>query len=132
MAWTGAENVLLDQLVAEGSDIVMMQEKLGKSASAIRSRLQRMRVSETPLGKPVKEKKPARIKKPRPIIPLTPPRLYPIDRIGPRGCRWPMGDFPPRHPDFHFCGATIAGDGPYCPEHAKRAFGVGVRVIAAE
>jgi GcrA cell cycle regulator len=35
-------------------------------------------------------------------------------------CRWPIGD--PRHPDFHFCGATRIEGLPYCGEHSRRAW----------
>ena len=137
MAWTVAENMLLEQLVKENSDIVTMQEKLGKTNDAIRHKLKRMGVIVAAPPKPVKEKqprqkkvaveqdnvavKPARKTKPRPIIPmLNPPKLHPIEQIGPRGCHWPIGDL--RQGDFHFCGADRQGSGPYCANHAKIAF----------
>lgn len=34
-------------------------------------------------------------------------------------CRWPFGD--PVRPDFHFCGKSKVGDGPYCAFHMRRA-----------
>ena len=34
-------------------------------------------------------------------------------------CRWPIGD--PRQEGFHFCGAAVDADLPYCREHADRA-----------
>jgi GcrA cell cycle regulator len=37
-----------------------------------------------------------------------------------RSCRWPFGD--PQQPGFYFCGAVIAGDGPYCPTHRPQAY----------
>lgn len=38
--------------------------------------------------------------------------------IRPFECRWPHGD--PQRDDFTFCGAPA--EGPYCAEHARRAF----------
>lgn len=35
-------------------------------------------------------------------------------------CRWPFGD--PVRPDFHFCGKSKVGEGPYCEFHKRRAF----------
>jgi GcrA cell cycle regulator len=35
-------------------------------------------------------------------------------------CRWPFGD--PVELDFHFCGKSKVGDGPYCDFHMRRAF----------
>jgi GcrA cell cycle regulator len=142
MAWNAEQNALLDQLIAEECDIVTMQQRLGKTREAIRNKLKRMGVTVTQPAKPVKEKKPRRKKpvvaanqnesekltvvatkparKPRPILPVYPPRLYPIEKIGPQGCQWPIGDL--RQEGFHFCGADRAGSGPYCRAHAKIAF----------
>lgn len=39
--------------------------------------------------------------------------------LGAEECRWPIGE--PRRPGFHFCGCTVTV-GPYCAEHAKRAY----------
>jgi len=35
-------------------------------------------------------------------------------------CKWPLGD--PQHSDFGYCGAPVAGLGPYCAIHTKIAF----------
>lgn len=47
-------------------------------------------------------------------------------QLGPKDCKWPFGD--PRHSDFHFCGAPMAGVGPYCAAHTAEAYG-GVGVV---
>mgnify|MGYP002717409669 CR=1 FL=1 len=37
-----------------------------------------------------------------------------------RTCKWPLGD--PLAEDFHFCGADVRENGPYCAYHKKIAF----------
>jgi len=144
--WSAADNQLLDQLVAESADIVTMQKKLGKTQDSIRHKLKRMgvKVTKAPKSpKPIKllkEKPPkkVRVKKSAPAAEEdndapAKVRVYPIDRIGPRGCRWPMGDYHPTHPDFHFCGAPVKEEGkPYCKEHSQRAFGSGQPIRVPE
>jgi GcrA cell cycle regulator len=140
MAWNAEQNALLDQLIAEKCDIVTMQQKLGKTREAIRNKLKRKHIAATTPAKPAKpakQKKPVvaanqngsekltvvatkPARKPRPILPVYPPRLYPIEKISPQGCQWPIGDL--RQEDFHFCGADRQGSGPYCRAHAKIAF----------
>lgn len=62
------------------------------------------------------------VKPPAPITEedLTVVRIYPIEKIGPRGCHWPIGDV--NDPEFRFCGEDRKGIGPYCPNHMKIAF----------
>lgn len=40
--------------------------------------------------------------------------------LGAASCRWPHGD--PRDAEFHFCGHSHDGEGPYCPFHHRVAF----------
>ena len=61
--------------------------------------------------------------------------LRPLELLGSRDCRWPVGD--PKAADFKFCGKKIEADqhGPYCREHYKVAFSAYSRhgaVAAAE
>lgn len=39
--------------------------------------------------------------------------------LGPRGCKWPIGDT--REAGFHFCGADREYAGVYCEEHEVRS-----------
>lgn len=43
-----------------------------------------------------------------------------IAGLGPRSCRWPIGD--PQLPDFHFCGKTKAPGVSYCPDCVAKAY----------
>jgi GcrA cell cycle regulator len=54
--------------------------------------------------------------------PRQPKPLRPLEMLGNRDCRWPLGD--PRSPDFKFCGKRIEANqsGPYCREHHHLAF----------
>jgi GcrA cell cycle regulator len=59
--------------------------------------------------------------------------LHPLERLGHRDCRWPLGD--PRVPGFKWCGKKIEPNqnGPYCKEHHQIAFSSYSRaVVAAE
>lgn len=40
--------------------------------------------------------------------------------LGSHQCRWPIGD--PATPGFGFCGRADDGAGPYCADHARRAY----------
>lgn len=52
----------------------------------------------------------------------SPPDGAPVTvlNVGPRHCRWPIGD--PLEPGFHFCGKERAPGRPYCAEHAAIAY----------
>jgi GcrA cell cycle regulator len=54
--------------------------------------------------------------------PRQPKPLRPLELLGSRDCRWPLGD--PRSPEFKFCGKRIEPkqSGPYCQEHHRMAF----------
>jgi GcrA cell cycle regulator len=54
---------------------------------------------------------------------LGPPHS-PHPEIGPRECRFPVGD--PKDAVFFFCGAQGYRDEPYCVHHCRRAFGPGM------
>jgi GcrA cell cycle regulator len=44
----------------------------------------------------------------------------PFASIGPASCRWPHGN--PGQPEFHFCGAAVVPDRPYCDAHCAKAY----------
>lgn len=46
--------------------------------------------------------------------------LYALTDLGPRMCRWPIGD--PREKQFGFCGDNCTSGFPYCEEHARVAY----------
>lgn len=90
---------------------------LGISRDAVIGKLSRLKV---PLPGAVKARKPAA---PKPSVPppieLDPglsPAVAAILALGPRSCRWPIGD--PRVPGFRFCCAPRLVGSPYCAVHA--------------
>ena len=54
-----------------------------------------------------------------PAIPLPDGGLATVAAVGPRQCRWPMGE--PRSDGFRFCGRTVAR-GAYCVAHGAVAY----------
>lgn len=73
-----------------------------------------------------------RITKETPIQPPPQPRgdRPTLMQLRTNDCRWPYGD--PRHPDFHFCGDSKAGDGPYCAAHTAMSRGSSGQVSGGE
>lgn len=98
------------------------------TAIALPGRPAPIRLSEFSMGGHQKKMLNARIGNAIKALPIEPPPQPRGDKpglmqLGMRDCRWPYGD--PRHPDFHFCGATVPGasveDTPYCAAHAREA-----------
>jgi GcrA cell cycle regulator len=52
------------------------------------------------------------------VIPMT--RNLTLLELGPRTCRWPIGD--PQSPDFRFCGAPTESGQVYCSACSKKAY----------
>jgi GcrA cell cycle regulator len=46
-------------------------------------------------------------------------RVFDTCALSARICRWPVGD--PRQAGFGYCGAPVAGKGPYCQPHHQAA-----------
>ena len=53
--------------------------------------------------------------RPAPALEIFTMRRLTLLQLGPRTCRWPVGD--PGTPEFCFCGNTTAADRSYCPVH---------------
>ena len=49
----------------------------------------------------------------------------PMIELGPRQCRWPIGD--PQDKNFGFCGCEALPGLPYCLEHSKIAYQAATR-----
>lgn len=47
--------------------------------------------------------------------PLATSRPQPLERLGPRRCKWPIGDW--QTPGLTCCGAPAPDGGPYCAPH---------------
>jgi len=56
-------------------------------------------------------------------------RVFDAADLGPRTCRWPLGD--PSLPGFGYCGALAPGGGPYCLGHRQVAYRQRLQVRAA-
>ena len=52
-------------------------------------------------------------------FPHFPPAAAAVALLGPRGCRWPLGE--PSDAGFAFCGAARLLRGSYCALHARLA-----------
>lgn len=62
------------------------------------------------------------------FVPLPENRVYSVEHLGKKVCRWPYGD--PLEPGFYFCGTPTGADNdkePYCEHHKKQAKGKTVR-----
>lgn len=63
--------------------------------------------------------------KPRLVVVDKPPvldaagALYTLETIGPKQCRWSIGD--PQDPAFHYCAHPTHADRPYCEGHAVKS-----------
>jgi GcrA cell cycle regulator len=47
-------------------------------------------------------------------------KATPLEALGDRGCKWPMGD--PKAAGFGFCGCDRVGKGNYCEAHMRAAY----------
>lgn len=54
-----------------------------------------------------------------PAFPHFPPAAAAMASLGPRECRWPLGE--PAEEDFAFCGGVRLPGGSYCAVHARMA-----------
>ena len=141
--WGADDIAALKRFFKRGLSGTEIGAELGRSRGSILGKIHRIRHSgalpeevqrEIPatVSLPVAVEPPAREAQecmaPRtpvpPTIPLAPPsvacdRLESFLALGPRSCRFPIGD--PREEDFRFCGATTATQ-PYCEHHARIAF----------
>jgi GcrA cell cycle regulator len=111
---------------------------LGVSKNSVIGKMRRMRekgvVLETHFGQQPKANampaapkskvvplKPRRgLPPPDPVRPEPPLEIFTMRRLsllelGPRSCRWPVGD--PGTPEFAFCGNVTDADRTYCPAH---------------
>ncbi|HVI33763.1 GcrA family cell cycle regulator [Phenylobacterium sp.] len=134
LRWTGDRVTALRTLWAEGRSAAEIARSLGGvTRNAVLGKVWRLGLCG---GRSHPPPKPAR---PRPGPPRRTARARPSARagvpsapgpevgpglvarlldLGPRQCRWPMGD--PRSPGFAFCGREAAC-GPYCRAHAQAA-----------
>jgi len=147
--WTPEEDSIIIDMVNDNKTVNDISAFLNKTTSSVHGRIRRMREAGKLTASPsvtvrvkkpkvAKEKKPTVAKEKKPTVVKTvakerkakkppepkvidPETLHPLERLGSRDCRWPFGD--PRRKGFRFCGQKIEnGNGPYCREHAQKAF----------
>jgi GcrA cell cycle regulator len=131
--WTEIRIELLRQLWDRGLAASAIARQLGGGISrcAVIAKVHRLTLARrVRLHGPVPPKKPPA--KPRgkilqgPLIVAKPSKPRPpvmrrlvLTELGPRHCRWPVGN--PASADFFFCGADREAP-PYCPYHTRVAF----------
>jgi GcrA cell cycle regulator len=140
MSWTPERIDLLRGLLAGGATASQAGKALGATRNAIIGKAHRMGFamrSQNTGGfrerAPVKAARPPRNTPPKPRSgPTRAPRVTPgemrtialiCEPVGlldllPTSCRWPVAE----DGGHLFCGARMAGDGPYCDGHARIAF----------
>lgn len=144
MSWTDERVSVLKKLWGEGHTAAEIAKELGGvTRNAVIGKAHRLKLSgrvspiqqnKKPANKPIErkvEKKSTQIaSKTSPVVPLAPvekkrEKLYGLTDLGPRMCRWPIGD--PREQEFGFCGDGSMSGLPYCAEHAKAAYQAATR-----
>lgn len=139
MSWTDDRVEILKKLWGEGKTAAEIAKELGGvTRNAVIGKAHRLKLSNrvSPIQqnkKPVAAK-PAVEKKPKKKIiseDENRERVSLID-LGPRQCRWPIGD--PQEENFGFCGDHLMPGLPYCAEHAKVAYQAATRnrILKAE
>lgn len=156
MSWTDERVTLLKKLWVEGRTAAEIAKELGGvTRNAVIGKAHRLKLSNrvSPIqqnkkpvaGKPVDrkgEKKAAQViasaassvsnDAGSPAVSTHREKLYALTDLGPRMCRWPVGD--PREKAFGFCGDSCVSGLPYCAEHAKVAYQAATRsrILQAE
>lgn len=141
MSWTDERVALLKKLWVEGKTAAEIAKELGGvTRNAVIGKAHRLKLSNrvSPIQqnkKPVHKAQPAPPpeKKIHKIIEQDNHRKgIALLELGPRMCRWPLGD--PRDENFSFCGGGSIEGLPYCADHAKVAYQAAgrSRVLQAE
>jgi len=151
MSWTDDRVAILKKLWGEGHTAAEIAKELGGvTRNAVIGKAHRLKLSgrvspiqqnKKPANKSVEPKSEKRIVQVVPKVaspsavkapaPAAPPvekkrdKLYALTDLGPRMCRWPIGD--PREEEFGFCGDESHTGLPYCTEHAKAAYQAATR-----
>jgi GcrA cell cycle regulator len=132
MSWTDERVVLLKKLWGEGKTAAEIAKELGDvTRNAVIGKAHRLKLSSrvSPIQQNAKKVQPKAANEGK-----RPPRRVANDALmasikvkrvsladlGPRMCRWPLGD--PQEDDFSFCGCEIVPSLPYCLDHAKVAY----------
>lgn len=139
MSWTDDRVELLTKLWTEGKTAAEIAKTLGGvTRNAVIGKAHRLKLSNrvSPIQQNKKPAAPANTqnvpaskaekKKVKEIIEERPTGdgIQLMD-LGPRMCRWPIGD--PREEGFGFCGCKSMSGLPYCEEHAKIAYQAATR-----
>lgn len=151
LAWNDERTAQLARFWAAGLSASTIAERLGGvSRNAVIGKLHRLGLSQQAAKPKAKAQPSTAARKPaspqslsvqgaqalKPALAPSPapsPRLAVVPRTKPeaeasgvtlielkeRMCRWPEGD--PKTPEFRFCGARRANEGPYCARHAGLA-----------
>ncbi|MCF8495604.1 MAG: GcrA family cell cycle regulator [Alphaproteobacteria bacterium] len=145
MSWTQDRVDLLTKLWGEGKTAAEIAQTLGGvTRNAVIGKAHRLelsgRISPIQQNKilPPKKNASSREALPKPVAQASvrvsernAPKVQLTD-LGPRMCRWPLGD--PREENFGFCGCDSLGGLPYCADHAKLAYQAATRnrILKAE
>ena len=113
MTWTADRIAELERLWATGATTAEIGRRLEISKNAVVGKAHRLGLPGRP--SPIRRE-------------ALPPPPAVVDLRGPP-CQWPFGD--PGGEDFHFCGAPVVADRPYCREHCARAYVRGEREVRA-
>jgi hypothetical protein len=115
----------LAKLWAAGATLAQIERATGLTRGVAIGRIHRARKAGDPRFQP-RPKPPVKARRLKPVDevvgnrrPLPPPPEPPRPRLlvdlGPRDCRWPVGQVPDRR--HLMCGQPAVGRGPYCERH---------------
>lgn len=132
MSWTDDRVELLTKLWGEGKTAAEIAKELGGvTRNAVIGKAHRLKLSNRVSPIQQNNKKPA----PKPAAPVKKSKQivaedegrekFALTDLGPRQCRWPIGD--PRDANFGFCGCESISGLPYCSEHAQVAYQAATR-----
>ena len=140
MSWTDDRVAILKKLWGEGKTAAEIANELGGvTRNAVIGKAHRLKLSNR--VSPIQQNKKPAPAAPKPVVAkkVTPPVAKDENRetvslleLGPRMCRWPIGD--PREKNFGFCGDHAISGLPYCTEHSKVAYQAATRnrILKAE
>lgn len=136
MSWTDERVALLRRLWGEGKTAAEIANALGNvTRNAVIGKAHRLKLSNriSPIQQNTKKPVPVKMESKLPAQRKAPVireqdikiKGIPMTELGPRMCRWPIGD--PKEPDFKFCGCSSAPGLPYCEGHSKIAYQAAAR-----
>ena len=118
--WAPDRDAELERRWLRGDRTADIAVGLGVTKNAVIGKAHRLGLGKHPNAGPLQSHRWAKMNK----------GPHPYEVIGPRDCRWPIGD--PKSLDFHFCGEPADEKQSYCAKHQAMAYARPKALEAAE